>query len=185
LQLPEYDYLAEVIARANLPSLPAELHGLAAGLLIADRSTPASRYLKLILDEPEKGDVLAAETQTQFETLFVATREILQTPTLEFELLLPDDNESVETRVDAACEWARGCLYGLMEQGLELDADLSEDVSGFLQDLLQLSSGGYDVSEDEEAEMIYADLQEYLRMGVLMTQEELQPIKAPPQQPLH
>ena len=185
MQLPDYDFLADAIARIDLPILPAELHGMAAGLLIADAATPVPRYLKLIMDEPEPGDVLASETQKHLKALFDVTRDRLQTPTLEFELLLPDEDESLLIRIEAACEWARGCLYGLMEQGIQPDSELSEDVSGFVSDLIQISQGGYHVTEDEDAEMVYADLLEYLRMGALMTQEELQPIKAAPQQQLH
>lgn len=150
-----------------------------------DSATPVQRYQKLIMDEPQPGDVLAAETMSQLQALFSSTRELLQTPTLEFELLLPDEDEPLEVRIESACEWARGCLYGLLEQGLEVEGELSEDVSGFIHDLMQISQGGYQATEGEDAEVVYADLLEYLRMGALMTQEELQPIKAAPQQQLH
>lgn len=185
MQLPDYDLLTDLISRSDLPFMPAELHGIATGLLIVDAATPTQRYQQLVMTEPDTGDGPAMESLAQLQTLFETTRNLLQTPTLDFDLLLPDEAETLELRIDSACEWARGCLYGLMEQGLMPEDDISEDVSGFISDLIQISQGGYHVNESEDAELVYADLLEYLRMGVLMTQEELQPIKAAPQQQLH
>ena len=116
LNLPNYDLLADLIERANLSMSPAELHGLATGLLVADTSASENRFLKLVCEEPEQGDVLAVENTQLLLALFQATQEALQTITLEFELLVPDDDEPLADRIDAACEWARSLLYGLAEQ---------------------------------------------------------------------
>jgi len=180
LNLPNYELLADLIERANLSMSPAELHGLATGLLVADTSASENRFLQLVCEEPEQGDVLAVENTQLLLALFQATQEALQTITLEFELLVPDDDEPLADRIDAACEWARSLLYGLAEQGVHQRTDLSEDVSGFVRDLMEIARGGYAYEKGEEGEMVYADLLEYLRMGALMVQEELQPIKAAP-----
>lgn len=185
MNLLNYESLADFIARANIPMLPAELHGLATGLLVADTSASENIFLRLVLEEPEQGDVLTSENAQQLLELFQATRDALQTTTLEFGLLLPDDDEPLADRIDAACEWARSLLYGLTEQGVHQQTDLTEDVLGFVNDLMEISKGGYAYDKDEEGEIIYADLLEYLRMGALMVQEELQPIKTAPKQQLH
>ena len=185
MNLPTYESLADLTARANLPMSPAELHGLATGLLVADTSASEDHFLQLVLEEPEQGDVLAVENAQSLLELFQVTREALQTTTLEFEPLMPNDDETLAERVDTACEWARSLLYGLTEQGVHQRTDLTEDVSGFVNDLMEISRGGYAYEKGEEGEMVYADLLEYLRMGTLMVQEELQPIKAAPQQQLH
>lgn len=182
LNLPNYESLADLIASANLPMLPAELHGLATGLLVADISVSENHFLQLVLEEPEQGDVLAVENTQSLLELFLVTREALQSTSFEFELLLPDDDEPLAERIDAACEWARSMLYGLTEQGVLEQANLSEDASGFVSDLMEISRGGYAYEKGEEGEIVYADLLEYLRMGALMVQEELQPIKAAPRQ---
>ena len=181
MNLPNYESLSDLIERTNLSMSPAELHGLATGLLVADTSASENRYLQLVCEEPEQGDVLAVENTQLLRELFQATREALQAITLEFKPLVPEDDEPLADRIDAACEWARSLLYGLAEQGVHQRTDLTEDVSGFVNDLMEISRGGYAHEKGEEGEMVYADLLEYLRMGALMVQEELQPVKAAPQ----
>lgn len=185
MNLPNYESLADLIARANLPMLPAELHGLATGLLVVDTSVSENHFAQLVFEAPEQGDVLATENAHQLGEFFQVTRTALQTTTLAFEPLVPDDDESLGVRIEAACEWARGLLYGLTEQGIHQRDDLSEDVTGFVNDLIEISKGEYVADEGEDGEIVYADLLEYLRMGALMVQEELQPVKAAPQQQLH
>ncbi len=182
---PTYTSLSDLVRRAGLVLMPAELHGLVTGLLVADTSLPEDAFLKLVLEESEPGDVLASENAEQLRLLYQATREALQSPTLDFVPLLPDDDEPLVDRVDAACDWARGLLYGLTEQGVDRRKGLAEDVSGFIEDLGEISKGGYTVDETEDGEMIYADLLEYLRMGTLMVQEELQPIQSTPEAEVH
>ena len=181
----DYASLAEQLARAELALQPAELHGIACGLLVVDSATPVQRYQQLVLQPAYTDDTPGLEIRERLRELYAATQESLHSTTLEFEPLLPDDDEPLDDRFAAACDWARGCLYGLIEQGLAPDDDVSEDVAGFIDDLVQISRGGYAVDEAESAELIYADLLDFLRLGALMTQEELQPVKAAPQQQLH
>jgi len=162
--------------------LPSELHGLATGLLVVDSTVLESRFLQFVYEGPEPGDGSVKESAQQLGQLFQATRAGLLATTLVFEPLVPDDDEPLAVRIEAVCEWVRGLVYGLTEQGIHQQDDLPEDVSGFVNDLIEISKSGYAADEGEEGEMVYADLLEYLRIGTLMVQEELQPIKAAPQQ---
>ena len=48
-----------------------------------------------------------------------------------------------------------------------------------IRDLVEIARAGHDVSqEDENDEESYMQLYEYVRMGVLLINEELQPIEA-------
>ncbi len=182
VELPEYDEVAETLARGPVVLSPAELHGIASGLLIQDASTPAERLRQIALGETEQGDVLAAETARTIDQLHEATRQQLQDPELGFELLTPDEDEPLEERIQAACDWARGLVYGLAEQGVKT-SDCPADTAEFIRDCLTLANNEYSVedSDPEEAESLYMELLEFLRMGTLMAQEELQPMRAAPQ----
>jgi len=182
VDLPEYDEVAETLARSPVVLSPAELHGIASGLLIRDSSTPAERLRQIALGETDQGDVLADETARMIERLHAATKAQLHDPELGFELLAPDEDEPLESRIQAACDWARGLVYGLAEQGVKT-SECPADTAEFITDCLTLANNEYTVddSSEEEAESLYVELLEFLRMGTLMAQEELQPMRAAPQ----
>ncbi len=180
--LPEYADLSEELARAGLVHTPAELHGMLCGLLIKQANTPAERLLQLVAGETAQRPVLDSTTEALLDALLETTREQLQDPNLGLELLLPDDDTPLQSRFDAACDWARGLVYGLAAQGIDNPARLSADAADFYRDCLSLARGDFDTeSAAEENEELYMELQEFLRIGTLLTQEEIQPLKAPPQ----
>ncbi len=183
VDLPEYDDLASALGRGGAVLSPAELHGIATGLLIRDAATPAERLHRIVLGETDAGDVLADETARMLSALHDTTRTQLQDSELGFELLTPDEDEPLEERIQAACDWARGLVYGLAEQGVKT-SECPADTADFIQDCLTLANNEYSVEgvSAEEGESLYMELLEFLRMGALMAQEELQPTRAAPQQ---
>lgn len=182
MNLPEYDDIALALERSGAVISPAELHGICCGLLIKDASTPATRAQQMVLGDTDKNDVLTDEAANLFTQLMKSTQAQLQDAELGFELLTPDEEEGLETRITAACDWARGLVYGLAEQGVKT-SDCPADTADFIQDCLTLANNEYTVDEgsDEENEDLYFELLEFLRMGTLMAQEELQPLRAAPQ----
>ena len=42
---------------------------------------------------------------------------------VEFELMLPDDDESLEARVEALGTWCQGFVYGLAAGGVKQDTE--------------------------------------------------------------
>jgi uncharacterized protein YgfB (UPF0149 family) len=182
VNLPEYDDIAEALERSAAVISPAELHGICCGLLIKDAATPETRLQQIALGDTDKGDALADETAALIQQLLKATQMQLQDAELGFTLLAPDEDEPLEKRIQAACDWARGLVYGLAEQGVKPN-DCPADSAEFIQDCLTLANNEYTVDEgsEEENEDLYFELLEFLRMGTLMAQEELQPLRAAPQ----
>ncbi|HFD86071.1 MAG TPA: hypothetical protein ENJ35_00155 [Gammaproteobacteria bacterium] len=182
MELPDYDDIGEALMRSSAVISPAELHGMACGLLIKDASTPSGKLQELVLGQIDRGDVLDSETAAVIDKLHAVTLHQLQDSELGFDLLAPDEDEPLEARISAACDWARGLIYGLAEQGVKTK-ECPTDTADFLQDCLTLASNEYNVDEgsDEENEQLYMELLEFLRMGTLMAQEELQPMQAAPQ----
>lgn len=93
---------------------------------------------------------------------------------MQFELLLPGDDESIAERTAALADWARGfCLALLRGDEVKLES-IEGDAGEVLQDLLKISEArpGDDSDEDERA---LAELQEYIRVGVQLVFEEFQP----------
>lgn len=180
MQLPAYDELEEYLSRVEGVHPPSEVHGILCGLLAKDVAVDASLFVRLILGEVFTADVLAVEARSQLVALHDFTRAQLQDASLGLELLMPDDDDPLDERITAACDWARGWVYGLAEQGVERTNQLPEDSADFLNDCMSLAKGEYEAEEGEDGEIIYMELLEYLRMGALMVQEELQPLREAP-----
>lgn len=92
---------------------------------------------------------------------------------LDFELLLPDDNELIEERADALGAWCGSFLAGLGLSGeISKDRNISEDVRQALEDLSEIArieAGG----QDETLEKAFADVSEHVRLAALLVATEL------------
>ena len=103
---------------------------------------------------------------------------------VEFELMLPDDDEPLEDRVEGLGIWCQGFVYGLAAGGIKEGADLPEDSEEIIKDILEISRAGYaiddeaDVAISEDDEEAFMEVCEYVRMGVLLVYEELQPLQS-------
>ena len=105
------------------------------------------------------------------------TLEGLFDPDLSFQPLLPADDVDLERRVQALARWCAGFLYGLSADGSFDINNLSGEVREVVNDLTELSRAGLTAedADNESAEADYAELVEYVRVGVQMVFLELQP----------
>ena len=166
--------LSEVLTTLQLGMSASELHGALAGYLCAGGLSPAREWLSaLALDEIDDalGDAPAREL---FDRLFTGCAADLEDPELAFDLLLPDDTVPMAERAVALVDWCRGFLGGLGLSGADLEQGLSGEASEILADLARIAATRFDDEsggdEDEEA---YAEVVEYVRVGVLLLHGEL------------
>ena len=100
-----------------------------------------------------------------------------------FQLLLPDDDDELDERTEALGDWCLGFVYGLAAGGLSEDSELPEDTRELLMDFIEISRASNDVgeldddSDEEEDEHAFVEIVEYVRTGVLLINEELQPLQ--------
>jgi uncharacterized protein YgfB (UPF0149 family) len=160
---------------------PAECHGTLVGLLSASGTADPSAWLAHIAPAATTGDLIAKEAQQVLMELYGETVHQMNDPGLGFEPLLLPDDEPLGERVEALGEWCQGYLMGLSEGGLKDVDKLPGDAGEVVRDMVNLSrAGSYSVSESDEDESAYTELVEYVRTGVLLLNEELNPTKAPP-----
>ena len=122
--------------------------------------------------------MISDELNTLLAETYEAVRVQMTDPILQLELLLPDsDLTDLTTRVTALAAWCDGFLFGLANAGLPQQAALPKDTSEILLDLTRISQlYGADTGEEDE-EVSFYELLEYVRMSALLVAEELQPIK--------
>ena len=98
----------------------------------------------------------------------------LQGADFSYELLLPADDEPLQRRVLALAQWCQGFYLGLGVSGINQLEKLPEDSREVVSDMTEIARmENYDEQPGEEDEGAYAELVEYLRVGVLLIFEEL------------
>ena len=171
---------------------PFEAHGTLCGLLCGRTDMEPQEWLALTTsgsDAIEQGDLLAAEAAEWLSELFFHTVSALSDNNLNFYPLLPDD-ETEAIQLEAIAQWAQGFLMGLSLAGIENFSDYPEEVGEFVEAMTSISTADdYDLAgNDTDAEAII-ELVEFIRIGVLLVNEEMNPLRVPvdipPDQTLH
>jgi yecA family protein len=180
--LPDYLTLSTALDKLETEVTPSEVHGTLCGLLSANTGADAEIWQRALWPELENNDLLAKEACAVFEQAHEASRQQLNDPACEFHMLLPDDQDSLDQRVHALGDWCQGFLVGLALGGVKDFKPLPQDAREIAEDLVEIARAGtsYHLEGSEEDENAYAELVEYLRVGVLLINEELQPTQAAP-----
>jgi uncharacterized protein len=165
----------DVLAAAGSLADAAEAHGSLCGALCSMAPYRMQDWVNEILPD---GAALPAESAAMIERVFAATAASFGEQGMEFQPLLPDDDQPLNGRAHALALWCTGFLYGLgTGQISDLDA-LNGDVGEIVRDFTEISRAtGDDADEDESNEQAYAELVEFIRVAAQVVFEELLPLR--------
>lgn len=156
-----------------------ECHGTLVGMFCANNGLKLEGWLEAIEGQ---GLALSSEAKETMRVLYTVTREQLNDSVLDFHPLLPADDAEVAERVEALGQWCQGFLLGISTGAIVIE-NLPDDSGEILRDLLEISRiSRLDLEGEEEDEESYQQLLEYVRTGVLLLNEEINPTKAPPRE---
>jgi uncharacterized protein len=180
-----YSEIERALHDARAMTDASEAHGTLTGSLCAAAAYRFEDWLQEIL--PEGGISPAAEP---LHDLFEATSASLSGEDMGFEPLLPEDERPLDTRAAALAQWCHGFLYGLGSSRIHDASALPGDVGEIVRDLTEITYAGANGSDTPESdESAYAELVEFVRVGVQLIFEELEPFRAQPErdagEPLH
>jgi uncharacterized protein len=186
MQHPDYSDIQRLLAEQRSLADAAEAHGTLSGGLCATADYRFEDWLREILPAGSADPPAAAALRQ----LYDATAGALGETDMEFAPLLPADAQPIATRTAALAEWCQGFLYGLGAGSIPDASRLPGEVGEFVRDLAQITRAGVDTAQSEDSnESAYAELVEFVRVGVQLLYEELAPARrAPPAQtaaPLH
>lgn len=180
-----YTEIQRVLTEERSLADAAEAHGTLAGCLCAAVGYRFEDWLQEILPEGQ-ADRLGRETLRE---LYFDTAGALQGPEMEFELLLPVDEAPLDARTAALAQWCQGFLYGLGTSVVQDESGLPGDIGEIVRDLTEITHVAVDAEQTPESnESAYAELVEFVRVGVQLVFDELGPLRdqpAPPNVPLH
>ena len=178
--------LFERLTRLLDPLNPAELHGLLCGLLCADADLNCDRWVRHVREVLADDVEFSQPVRDLLSKLLEYGIAQLNAPDWSVTLLLPDDDAPLSQRVDALGVWCQGLLYGLgLGQAKPRDI-FSEESREFLRDATKIAQVGLDSDEPSEVdETAYAELVEYLRVGLLTIHQDLRHSATPDPSLLH
>ncbi|PWG62970.1 UPF0149 family protein [Sediminicurvatus halobius] len=148
----------------------AEAHGLLCGMFCGPQEPEAARWIAHVLAGASAHGDAARGCLAALTEVYEQTRAALENEALEFQPLLPADDEPLETRARALGEWCEGFLFGLGVAGSERE-HLPKEAAEVVNDLGQIARIDPDAGADEDSEQAYTELVEYLRVATLLVRE--------------
>ena len=171
----DYSQIQSTLAASHALADAAEAHGTLAGALCALVPYRLEDWLAEILPEGVGG---GSGADPALQTLYDATVAALNGRQMEFDLLIPGEDRPIEERTQALTAWCTGFLYGLGSNGAADPQRLPGDLGEIVRDLTEITHADVDASDTAEAnESALAELVEFVRVGVQMVFDELEPLR--------
>ena len=160
-----------IVDPAQSPSV-SELHGAVVGIGVCNE---LSFSLQGLID---LFGVEALSTQASVEEFVNSALHALSAPDMSFALLLAGDDDPIESRLESLAEFSGSFLAGLVV-GLSATGDgdvgqLPQEVQEIISDfaaIAEVEVAGAD--ESDEAEKDFTELEEFLKVGVLLVKSQL------------
>ena len=168
----DYIDLQDVLEEVKAATGASEAQGILCGMVVAGEKDSKAKWMAQVLDNADlKGDI-AKECLVLLDGLFVKTQEHMADEQFRLELLLPDDEQSISERVTAISCWCQGFLYGLAVAGVDIqEKDLPDEALEVVRDFGEISKADDELEDNEENEQALFDIEEFVRMGVLLLAE--------------
>jgi uncharacterized protein YgfB (UPF0149 family) len=165
------DYAAcrDALERAEADLEPAEFHGTVCAMLCCGREGDIDDWL----DDIVVTEVGLGAHGTVLVQAGERSRRALLGDDLDLQLLLPDDDTPITERGEALAGWCTGFLFGMGLAGKRTHERLSADAQEVMSDIMTFSRLDSAIDDDDESEAAFAELVEYVRIGVQLIHEEL------------
>ncbi len=184
-ELPDFYALEDALLRLDAGFSAAEVHGIATAVLAVNNNYDFKAWLAQIL-KGDTQDIFYQEAMQLLRLVYQATLTALNSNSLDFALLMPPETEDLSAQVEALQKWAQGFAFGLAISGLGSLQDLPDDTREWVEDLIKIGAAGeVDVADEDESEQALDELLSFIRVGVLLMNEEMQPIKGMPYRGKH
>ncbi|NQZ87542.1 MAG: UPF0149 family protein [Colwellia sp.] len=175
-----------ILTAESITAHGAELHGVLTGLVCAGFTFESDDYIAMINDLFNNGEGLPREVKSTVKSMFAKVWHDIIDDSYSFQLMLPDDDESIVERGHALSVWVQGFNLGFGLQQKD-KAVYSEDVKEVLIDFVEIANLSDEMEEDEDTEKAYFEIAEYVRISALLCFTELgsPPESKSPEETIH
>lgn len=170
---PDFNLVNDALTRIECEQDAAEQHGQLCALLCLIETMSTEQWLALALPKREAGDALVGETRSILTEIYQATVDSIDSEDYDFQLLLPDDDAVLSTRLEGISHWCQGFLMGITHAGITDIEKLAANLPEIVRDFVEISRAeSFDIDNTEEEEASYVEISEFVRMGTLLFRVE-------------
>ena len=162
------EFYIQVQNRLDLPNVvfsPAEVHGIAAGLVCCGEDESTLENWAPILTRELEDDISRSLVEDILSGLVALTKHALQGTDFTFQALLPPDSTDIATRTIALADWCAGFCTGTAFNTRLSETDLEPDALEALTDIARIAEVEPGTASEEDQEKALLELEEYLKVG--------------------
>ncbi|WP_404365140.1 UPF0149 family protein [Marinobacter sp.] len=159
-------------------SHPSELHGSLCGRLAAGARMNSEEWLQVVCEHLGLPASAAEESPELAEFMSAAYDEALaalKASDMSFQPLLPDDDYSLDQRVQALSAWVRGFLEGMASGAGASLGEAPPEIRELIEDMVAISQVSDSEEDSEDGEYQLNEITEYVRLGALAVFTEFNP----------
>jgi len=160
------------ITTENIKVHASEIHGVLTGLVCAGFSFEDQSYLTMLNDLFNNGEGFPNHVKTVVKQMFSELWTDILDDVYSFQLMLPDDDDTIAERGHALSLWVQGFNLGFGLQQKDT-AVTSEEIKEVLIDFAEIANLSDELEEDETTEQAYFEIGEYVRISALLCFSEL------------
>lgn len=168
----DFSTLQGILTSEGVEAHASELHGVLAGLICAGFTYEDKSYLGMLNDLFNEGDSFPSAVKLALKQAYNELWVNILDEAFGFNLMLPDDEDSIMERGHALAVWVQGFNLGFGLQQKDKPV-VSEEVKEVLTDFGEIANLSDDMEEDEDTEQAYFEIGEYVRMSALLCFSEL------------
>ncbi|MDC9714357.1 MAG: UPF0149 family protein [Gammaproteobacteria bacterium] len=172
--LIDYDAFKSTLHHLNTDDTIASAHGILCGFACVKPDLSLDDWLNEVLISIDFDNLNEKSAHQQLAQIYNNTLSQLGDETLNFQLLIADENCKLTEQADTLIQWCQGFLLGL---GLKKISTNDEDVLEMIKDFGEISKLDVGVLDSEQNAQDLNEIIEFVRIGALLIQETLQPSK--------
>jgi len=182
----DFPSVQAILTSESVQAHAAEIHGVLTGLIAAGFEFESTDYIAMLNDLLNNAEGLPTTVKSLVKNIYSDIWQKILDDSYSFQLMLPDDDDSIIERGHALGKWVQGFNLGFGLQQTK-NAALSEDVKEVLVDFSEIANLSDEMEEDEATEQAYFEIAEYVRISALLCFTELGAPPAPQDkaEPLH
>ena len=171
-----HDEVSRALANIDATVTAAEAQGMLCGLFCSPTPPEMAQWIAQVLEGLSPKGESAREALETLAGLYQDTHDRLDNDILEFAPLLPDDEAELSERASALARWCEGFLFGLglangEQAGAGAPGGLPREANEAITDIGEIAQLDPDTPPDEDSEIAYTELVEYLRAATLLLRE--------------
>ena len=171
-ELTQFSTFQAILSSNSIIAHASEIHGTLTGLICCGQAFESNDYLSMINDCYNNGEPLPAEVKNSVKTIYSEIWQAILDDGFSFQLMLPDDDDTIGERSHALSSWVQGFNLGFGLQHKDMPVT-SDDVKEVITDFAEIANLSDDVDDDERSEQAYFEIAEYVRISSLLIFSEL------------